>query len=147
MYLFIDPGETTGWAKFDNNGEMCGIGQRKGFESLCVWLNEEINQSNCFLIKRVVIEEFKLYPWKSIAQAWSEFFTVEVIGAVRAICFKFSIPFEKVPAKNYSMGFLYMGMEVPPHSHRLHDQMVAQAHGVYWLQTHGIRKPQQGRVK
>lgn len=143
MYIFIDPGEATGWAKFSDDGDMAGAGTCHGFEDACRWININIHSSQP--VKRVIVEEFKLYPWKSTAQAWSEFFTVEVIGAIRAKCFELSIPFEKVPARNKNMGFTYMGTTEPSHSNPSNHQMVAMAHGVFWLQTHGIRKPQQGR--
>jgi len=142
-YLFIDPGESTGWAIFDLDGKEVGMGTCRGFENLAVWL--ETWRSHDF--QRVIIEEFKLYPWKSQAQLWSEFFTIEVIGAVRFKCFQFDISFEKVPARNKDIGFMYMGTTEPSHSNPLNHQLVAMAHGVYWLQTHGIRTPQQGRTK
>jgi hypothetical protein len=140
VYIFIDPGETTGWAKFADNGDTIALGQVKGFDNLCAFININLHISQP--IKQVTVEEFKLYPWKSNAQMWSEFETVQVIGAIRAKCYTLNLPYETVPAKNYPMGFRYQGMDVPPHSNPLHDQLVAHAHGVYWLQSHGIRKPQ-----
>lgn len=48
------------------------------------WLmNHEPTPSETF---EVVMEAFKLYPWKSDAQAFSELRTVEVIGVVKFLC-------------------------------------------------------------
>lgn len=138
MYVFIDPGESTGWTIFDVDGNEVSMGTCRGFDDLFNWLESwKLNQ-----FKRVIIEEFKLYPWKSNAQMWSQFFTVEVIGAVRFKSSQFNIPFEKVPSRNKDMGFKYMGTTEPSHSNPLNHQLVAMAHGIYWLQVRGIRKPQ-----
>lgn len=143
MYIFIDPGETTGWAKFNSEGETTNLGQIRGFDNWCEWLSNNINNMNSFDIIKIVAENFTLYPWKSQAQMWSEFETVQVLGALRYVCNRLNIPYETVPARDYPMGFRYQGMNVPPHSNPLHDQLVAHAHGVFYLQKRGIRKPQE----
>lgn len=140
MYIFIDPGESTGWAIFDDNGEQEAWGTTRGFDGLSFWLTVNILPETSNLIKRVVVEDFKLYPWKAQAQMWSQFTTVQVIGAIKHHCLGMNIPFELVPANNKNMGFMYQGIKEPPHSNPLNHQMVAAAHGVFWLTNKGIRK-------
>jgi hypothetical protein len=148
-YYFIDPGETTGWAKFNDKGETITLGQVKGFDNFCTWLEDNIEgilsqklYSEEHIPEMVCVEEFKLYPWKSQAQMWSEFITCQVIGAIKFRCYQFGIKVQMLRAADYPMGFRFQGLDVPPHSNPLHDQLVAHAHGVFWLQKNGIRKPQ-----
>lgn len=143
MYIFIDPGKNTGWAIFDDNGNEVDIFTTRSFEKTCEKIGELIKHNSN--LQRVLPEEFKLYPDKATAQIWSPFETVQVIGAIRFRCWECQVDYETVPAKNYPMGFRYMGMEVPNHRNPLHDQLVAMAHGVFWLQNKGIRIPRQGQ--
>lgn len=141
MYIFIDPGKNTGWAEFDVDGKLTLQGTTRNFEDFVKWMVWHLNPATAVYIRKCVVEEFKLYPWKTQAQMWSEFETVQVIGAIRAQCLMFEIPFELVPARNKDMGFMYLGMKEPPHSNPLNHQMVAAAHGEFWLQHNGIKQP------
>jgi hypothetical protein len=145
MYIFVDPGEHTGWAMFDVDGNEVDVFTTDSFEKTCAIIFQYIN--NKLPIKRVIVENFKLYPWKSQVQMWSEFETVQVIGAIRARCLEYNIPYETVPAHNKGMGFMYMGIKEPSHNNPANHQLVAMAHGVFWLQKCGIRTPQQGRQR
>jgi hypothetical protein len=142
MYIFVDPGKNTGWAEFNQEGNLTLQGTTHNFEEFVQWLMVHINSKTSLFITKVICEEFKLYPWKTKDQMWSEFETVQVIGALRADCIKFGVDFELVPARNKDMGFMYQGTKEPSHSNPLNHQMVATAHGVFWLQNKGIRKPQ-----
>jgi hypothetical protein len=146
-YLFVDPGESTGWCKFDDSGKVISIGTTRSFAELCNWISVELTPETAKELQRCVVEEFMLFPWKSQAQLWSEFETVQVIGAIRAQCNLLRIPWEKAPSRNKNMGFMYMGTTEPPHSNPANHQIVAMAHGVFWLQRAGIRTPQQDRQK
>lgn len=141
MYIFIDPGQNTGWALFDNEGKEFEVTTTRSFEHTADKIRLYINATSAPRINHVIVEQFKLYPWKANDQYWSQFEEVQVIGAVRARCREFNVKYDTVPSGNYSMGFRYLGMNVPKHSHPLHDQMVAMAHGVFWLQNKGIRQP------
>lgn len=141
MYIFIDPGQNTGWAKFDDNGELVAKGTTRNFEDLVYWVADNINVGTAEFTKKCIVEDFKLYPSKAQAQLWSQFETVQVIGAIRSQCLLVSIPYEVVPAHNKQMGFMYLGTKEPPHSSPLNHEMVAIAHGVFWLQNKGIRPP------
>ena len=141
MYIFIDPGQNTGWCEFDDEGNETRFGTTRNFEEFCEWVTFNIYPTIDSKIKNVVVEDFKLYASKAQAQLWSQFETVQVIGAVRFRCYSLQIPFEVVPARNKDIGFMYMGIKEPPHSNPLNHQMVAQAHGIFWLQNKGIRKP------
>lgn len=141
MYMFIDPGVNTGWALFEDNGNEIDVFTTRSFEKTCKQLRDLITINTKLNYKRIFIEDFRLYPSKAQAQLWSQFETVQVIGAVRARCLEFNIPYEVVPARNKDIGFMYLGIKEPSHSDPSNHQMVAFAHGVFWLQNQGIRPP------
>lgn len=150
MYFFIDPGEHTGWVEFDVEGNVKEMGTCNTPNEFYDFL-ANLNVRN---FRVMGYEEFKLYPWKSQAQMWNEFYTSQVIGAYRYVHrqmvippFQLNIKLVSQPANVMTMGYTYAGMEPPKPSNPLRHQLSAFAHGVYWLQKNGIRKPQQGRVK
>lgn len=75
---------------------------------------------------------------------WNEFITCQVIGAIKLVAQIHGIPVIMQPANKKGMGCMYLGIKEPPHSNPLNHQIIAMAHGVYYLQSNGIRKPQQG---
>jgi len=139
VYVFIDPGKHTGWAIFDVNGNIISNFTTHTFEDTVNHLSDLVRLKT---IKKLIYENFALFPWKSQDQMWSEFETVQVIGAIRYACIRHLIDYEKVPPRNKDMGFMYMGTKEPSHSNPLNHQLVAHAHGVFWLQRAGIRQPQ-----
>lgn len=142
MYYFIDPGIHTGWAIFDVDGHEIDVFTTHSFTETSDTIQEHFNRSVCRNIKKVIHEDFVLYPWKANDQYWSPFEEVQVIGAIRHTCRVNKIPNDKVPARNKNMGFMYMGIKEPPHTNPANHQMVAMAHGVFWLQNEGIRLPE-----
>lgn len=85
--LAVDPGE-----------EHCGLAVFQGGE--CVWTGEKepvglfdwlalgaaLWSRDTLQWDTVVVEEFRLFPKRAAAQAWSRFGTVEVIGALKEWC-------------------------------------------------------------
>lgn len=80
--IAFDPGETTGAARVDSDtGELRSSNQIQGPPFLFAWLREYLEKC-VWRPDVVVVERFKLYPWAAKGLSWSEFFTVEVIGAI-----------------------------------------------------------------
>ena len=79
-YLAIDPGKTSGWATFDEQGNGITMGQANVIELL-----ELLDQSNAHTI---ITEDYKLYPWKRDEQIWSRLDTVRIIGMIQYFCWK-----------------------------------------------------------
>lgn len=77
--LAIDPGDVhCGMALF-NEGKCLDAWKMKPVE--CErFVQSALREQE---IQALVVEEFRLYPWESDAQAWSQFLTVEVIGVLR----------------------------------------------------------------
>lgn len=90
--LGIDPGETTGWCFFDpDNIKGCSCGEIPAasvFDIECLFQPEVV----------VVVESFRLYPWKSEAMSWNRFIPVEVIGIVKGFCRVRQVEYLEQPA-------------------------------------------------
>ena len=138
-YLAIDPGESTGWATFNESGDVIGFGTAKGREAVYSKLAEVEAEV-------IIMEDYRLYPWKSKEQSWSPFETVRVIGAVEyhGYLHQARIVLQEPGIK--AIGYKWAGL-TKPKNHALSHETDAYVHGVYYLQKAGIRKPQQGRLK
>jgi hypothetical protein len=138
-YLAIDPGHTTGLAWFRENGDLEHMDELK-MSKFHTFLDEQINNQICLII----MEDYKLYPWKSSEQSWSRLETVRLIGAVdyRAHVCGIPVVFQDPAIK--PIGYKWAGMSKP--KNHAHSHMPdAYVHGVYYLQKNGIRTPQQAR--
>lgn len=139
-YLALDPGDTTGWAEFDDAGEPVGYGQVVEAE-LTQFLTEHI--SNNLDLKAVICENFLLYGHKAMAQTNGrarKMGTSKKIGKIELICELRGVPVILQPASNKPIGYMWAGLQ-PPSNHGISHQFDAVAHGVYYLQNNGIKKP------
>lgn len=59
-YAFFDPGEKTGYAAFDENGDVCGRNTIRGETGLFEFL-QPLGE-HFFKPKLIGIEDFKLFP-------------------------------------------------------------------------------------
>jgi hypothetical protein len=134
-YLALDPGETTGWAKFDENGELLKFGQyTQGDQTQ--WLSENLTSS----LKAVICEEYRIYN-KSRQRNWSRNRTSKNEGAVEFLCDLRQVPFFLQPASVKKIGYKWAGLGEAPTNHAISHQYDAVAHGTYWLRQRGILKP------
>ena len=84
-------------------------------------------------IQIVIIESFKLFPWKSKTLYWSNLRTVEIIGAIKGYCSILNLPFilQDPNVKKFyddkKLKFLNMYEKESPH---LRDAI---RHGLYYL--------------
>lgn len=141
-FLALDPGGTTGWATFSDKGEAVGYGQVGGKDTFYDWLD---NVSSLLpLLDTVICEDFKLFPWKSNQQAWSQLATVRIIGAIELYCQMRNITLVLQEPNIKGIGYKWAGL-TPPRNHNISHEMDAYVHGVYYLQKAGLRQPQQGR--
>ena len=142
MYLAIDPGEhnraggSTGWALLDNHGEVERFGQIRADE-ITSWLNDMLKFER---IEAVICEDFANFVWKGNHQRSRKNKTSVAIGRIEAICELHQVPLHKQPSSILTIGYKWAGID-PPSNHDISHQYSAIAHGVYWLQRNGIRKP------
>jgi len=88
--LTFDPGETTGWSLWeDGHLEQCGQLDTDDVPQAALLLADFFDVYNfvhehkyqCY----VVIEEYRIYSWKTESHAWKDIHTIRLIGAIEAI--------------------------------------------------------------
>lgn len=136
-YLAIDPGEGgttggTGWCLFDRKGNATAYGQVKT-PDLTKVLTEILHSG----LLGVVVEDYRNHGWTQ-QKKWSKNVTSKHIGKIEMLAEMRSVPVHLQPNTVKSIGYMWMGME-PPTNHAISHQFDAMAHGVYWLQSSGIR--------
>ncbi len=131
-YLALDPGDTTGYALFDADGNCIAYGQYVLSEQTSKL--DELITSNLDL---VICENYVNYGWKQ-QKRWGTNQTSKNIGKIELMCEMRSVECVLVPASNKEMGYMFMGMKEPS-NHSISHQFDAMAHGVFELQKRGIR--------
>lgn len=136
-YLALDPGNSTGWATFDGKGNPINYGTIRGKESFYKFLKRLPDT-----VEAIICEDFKLYPWKSMQQAWSQLDTVRLIGVIEYWCAMHGkvLVFQNPSVK--TIAYKWAGIAVPKNKDMTHETD-AYVHGVYYLQSIGVRTPQQ----
>ncbi len=100
----IDPGARhIGWAR--RRGSVVWSGEDTEFEVFLHALRSSFESEDVDL---VVVEGFALYPWKSKQKSFSSFPEVELIGAIRWLCFEHGVLMVVQPAsvKKPAEGFV-----------------------------------------
>lgn len=95
-FLAYDPGQTTGWAYFDR-GELIDCGQLDTNElgrSLTALQHHFAQYEHT----RIVIEDYRVYKWKTEDHAWSSLYTTQLIGMVETLCLMENTDLIKQPA-------------------------------------------------
>lgn len=137
-YLAIDPGETSGWATWDDKGNILAMGQFKQSEQN-KWLDEHIKPT----LKEVIVEDYKNYAWQK-QKKWSQNQTSKNIGAIEMICELRGVPYVLQGAAVKKIGYKYAGLGEAPSNHAISHQYDAIAHGEYRLNTIGVKLPKIG---
>lgn len=148
-YLSLDPGLSTGYATFDANGDLITFGTLKGGSEELYPFLRRLRDPQWNLDLDVIIEDYKLYPWKAMSQVWDSLETVRLIGAIQfwATGLPLTQPIFPVHLQEPNVkgiAYKWAGISVPK-NHALSHETDAFVHGVYYLQKAGIRRPQQGR--
>ena len=136
MIIGIDPGaslkvESTGYATFSEEGDLVDFGQilAEDLPGLLKTIQPTV----------IVCENYRNLPWKPKAQNWSDNKASKVIGMCEMWCAinpPCKLELQDAPAKN--MGIMWSGVKVPK-DHSVSHQVMAYAHGVYYLVRNGIR--------
>jgi hypothetical protein len=133
-YIAIDPGETSGVAEFDKNGQLVSMHQFKRDDLFDYLAEREAN-----LPETLIFEEYMVFAHKLSAHAWSKLETVQVIGALVFWCHRNGVKCVEQKAQAKILGYKYMGATAPKNHDKSHGPDAA-AHGIYWLVNHKIIK-------
>lgn len=136
MILAIDPGDTAGYAIFNDTGEPVDEGQIKGAEDFadkCLnWMQNSISV--------IVVEDYRLLPHKSQQQAGSRFQAVQQIGMLKLLARSAGAKVVVQGPDKYPIGLLLAGKTMPKDHNKSHH-IVAYAHGWFYLVQQGLVLP------
>lgn len=134
-YVALDPGETTGWAKLNDTGDVVSFGQVIQ-RDLPKWLDINITPT----VKAVIVEDYRNYGWKQ-QKKWSRNQTSKNIGAIEMVCSMRGIPCILQAASVKAVGYKWAGLGEAPSNHSISHQFDAVAHGVVYVTNIGVRIP------
>jgi hypothetical protein len=141
MYLAFDPGKTTGWARFKDDGSADGYGQVSINEliGLCEqWKVEDLEGDS---IIAIIVEDFVLFKHKAVQQTGSKMEASQAIGILRALASATGAKFVLQPSNIKSTAEKFTQLK-PPSNHKNSHWVDAFNHGAYYLINAGIRKTQ-----
>lgn len=103
IWLSVDPGEDTGWALWEDD-RLIEAGTYRLWDFLDKLYTHcgpavVVGPDPWFEIKKVVCEDWALYPWKVQQMGWDKCRTARGIGAIELICRHSNITLELQPAK------------------------------------------------
>lgn len=148
-WLTIDPGETTGWALWEDNRCV-----DFGMDPMDAFI--EMLQDSCYVvggdyphnggpwhgIGAIVCEDWALYPDKLPSLGWDKCRTARAIGKIELIARNAGIGLVLQPAaiKTKALAAAAEGIFASPRHENRHSND-AKMHGVYWLAQNGQRPP------
>ncbi len=132
-YVSFDPGESTGWVTWDENGTMVRQGTCRGRSDLEELL-EELGS-----VPEIVAEDFTLRKDKALQQSGSKLETVRVLGVIESWAYRNKSKITKQPASILYTAQLWSGMKMPK-NHAQSHWVSAYNHGFYYLVKQGVRK-------
>jgi hypothetical protein len=141
-YLAVDPGLKTGWATWDEAGDVLSMGKTNSYDEL-----HKLLAGFNVGIKVVIIEDFTLFKHKAKEQTGSKMPAPKAIGQVETFARLWGARIEKQPSsikpiaermtgkhtKDYKTGRLLMAKEMT-------HMWDAYNHGEYYLITKKIKK-------
>lgn len=135
MLLAVDPGDTAGWATFED-GYHIDDGQITGANDFAQFCAKLMSSK----IDTIVIEDYKLMPHKAQQQAGSRFQAVQQIGMLKLLAKVVGAELVLQGPDKYPIGLLLAGKTMPK-DHKKSHHVVAYAHGWYYLVQQGLVSP------
>lgn len=133
-YLSFDPGKTTGWCTWDENGDVLSSGQA-GLEELIVLCREWEKEK----LVAIICEEFRLFKQKAVGQAGSTMETSQAIGIIKTL--KSATGCELVMQKPNIKTVAQKWTQLKPVGDHSQSHWVdAFNHGAFYLINKGLRK-------
>lgn len=92
--ITFDPGETTGFSVWDNN-KLVEASQLNTYDvkNSVSWLSEWVRMKTVGHNCKVVIEEYRIYSFKTEQHAWSDVHTIRLIGCLETLLTLGGIPY------------------------------------------------------
>jgi hypothetical protein len=134
-WISIDPGETSGITTWNDSGNPIHYNEFDipNLHKFLDWL-EQIKTD---FLRKIIIEEYRLYQSKALQQSGSHLETVQVIGMIKRCNYKLNLPdVVEVRADSKDIAAKWSGVKLP--KGHTPDWMSSYLIGYYWLHKHGI---------
>lgn len=136
MYLSFDPGLTTGWASFNNDGTVRAMGQASLDELMDLCADWSLQEEE---IVAVIYEDWLLYKHKAPKLVGSRMEASQAIGIIKAMAKRKNATLVRQPA-NILRQVEQWTQIFPPKDHRQSHQIDAFNHGAGYLIQQGLRR-------
>ena len=136
-YLALDPGGSTGWATFTEDGHGITMGTCKTREAVYDLLRATAPQV-------IIMEDW--ITRQNAQLGGDKLEVVRVIGAVEYFAYLTGSRIILQPNTVKPIAYRWAGLTKAGSKKDSHERD-AYCHGVYYLQRNGIRRPQQGRAE
>lgn len=151
MFLFLDPGGTTGHARFDGKGNVKGYGQISGVDNVTDFLTITHSETPLEEIyyEPYILDNDKIFRDKNGKQRRSGLSpnekkghqdTLQVIGAVKSFSRIFKVPAKEIRYVSLKAALAQTGLVMPKNHDESHE-IVALAYGGSLFIQRGIIKP------
>ncbi|QSJ04784.1 RecA-like recombination protein [Cellulosimicrobium phage DS1] len=132
-----DPGGTTGWAIWDDSGNLQNMGDCPLDKITETWQWLEATYGK---ITVVVIEDYRLFYKRAKKQAGSNMPASQGIGMLKAIAQLGNAEVVIQPPDRKTIGMRWAGMAKMPADHAKTHSLDAYVHGFYYMHGKGIVK-------
>jgi len=134
IYVAFDPGVTTGWATFFEDGRLREFGQVLFSElmDLCHTLIEH------YEVIHVIYEDYRIFAHKAHAHVGSRVPTVQAVGVIKASFMAKQIPITMQPSNILPIAEKWTQTKIPSDHSKSH-QVSAFLHGSYYLIKNGLK--------
>ena len=130
ILIAVDPGDTTGWATFDYDTEEA-IDEGSVFHTdMPEWLTDRVIFRP--KVKKLIIEDFRLFKGKAIQQSGSTFIASQVIGMFKLWAYPDAISIRMQPPSIKPIAQRFTG-RTPRGAHKLSHPIDAYNHGKYFF--------------
>ena len=134
--MSFDPGTATGWATFDEEGQVISKGICRGHEELMEFLMSIPDNE---LPKVVIYEDYTLFQSKAMQQSGSDMPASQAIGIIKMFGKRCRAEMIKQAANILGIAQKLAGVSLPKNHDHSHD-ISAYVHGVYYLIKNNIRE-------
>lgn len=135
MITAWDPGDTTGWACWDENGVMLDMGQCS-YEDIPKTFKELEKYG---VHKTVIVEDYVLFSKRAQSQVGSRMKAPKGIGSLEALAYTVGATLIKQDASIKSTALKWSQIKMPSRHSSTH-KYDAFLHGYYWLVKEGLVK-------